>query len=184
VRQRPPVHPPDRRRRRRPGGCRAGDGALAPRVTAARGSLPGWFVLTLLAALGANGLANSMTRVTIELMRSPSPFAQQVREFDLVLLPCFQVVAFVIPTIVIIGYVWPIVAWFRRGAIPPPGLLVQRRVISAPLVMAAVASVGWIVGPVFFPTAPPLRFGRWPPGPAPPHILSPLGSGFPAVTTP
>src|SRR5262249_7196236 len=81
------------------------------------------------------------TRVTIELMRSPSPFAQQVREFDLVLLPCFQVVAFVIPTIVIIGYVWPIVTWFRRGAIPPPGLLVQRRVISAPPVMAAGAAV-------------------------------------------
>src|SRR5262249_56815567 len=96
-RQRPPVHPPERRRGRRPGGCRAGDGALAPRVTAAHGLLPGWFVLTLLAALGANGLANSMTRVTIELMRSPSPFAQQVRDFHLLLLPAFQVDAGVLP---------------------------------------------------------------------------------------
>jgi adenylate cyclase len=152
-------------------------------VTAARGSLPGWFVLTLLAALGANGLASATTRVTIELMRSPSPFAQHVREYDLVLLPCFQVVAFVVPTVALVGYLWPIVAWFRRGAIPPPGLLVQRRVISAPLVMAAGSFAGWMVGPIFFPTATLLRFGRWTPELASQHIVSPLVNGFLAVTT-
>ena len=152
-------------------------------MTVKRRPLPGWFVLTLLATIGANALAAVTTTATIELMRSPSPFAQEVRAYDLLLLPCFQVVAFVVPTVVLARYLWPIVAWFRAGAVPPPGVLVQRRVISAPLVMAGGAFAGWIVGPIFFPLATLLRFGRWTPDLASQQILSPLVNGFLAATT-
>src|SRR5262249_20206226 len=159
----PPVHPPERRRGRRPGGCRAGDGALAPRVTAAHGLLPGWFVLTLLAALRANGLANSMTRGTIGLMRRPSPFPQPVREIELVLLPRVQVLEYDTPATAHIAYLWQIEAQFRDDETPTPSLLLRVRVITAQVVLGAVASVGWIVGPIFFPAATLLRFGRWTP---------------------
>ena len=152
-------------------------------MTVKRRPLPGWFVLTLLATIGANALAAVTTTATIELMRSPSPFAQEVRAYDLLLLPCFQVVAFVVPTVVLARYLWPIATWFRAGAVPPPGMLVQRRVISAPLVMAGGAFVGWIVGPIFFPLATLLRFGRWTPDLASQQILSPLVNGFLAATT-
>src|SRR5262249_1257436 len=176
--ERPAVHPTERRGGRRPRGRRPGDPALAARVTSRRRSLPGWFVLTLLAAVGANALASVTTRATIELMRSPSPFAQAVRAYELLLLPCFQAIPFVVPAVVLSRSLWPIVTWFRAGAVPPPGILVQRRVISAPLVMAGGSFAAWIVGPIFFPLATLLRFGRWTPDLASQQVLSPLVNGF------
>lgn len=66
-------------------------------------TVPRWALLALLIALAANGLAAAMTRVTIDLMRSHTPFAEAVRAHDLRLLVYYQPLAFVLAPAVLLA---------------------------------------------------------------------------------
>ena len=63
-------------------------------MTPAREPVPTWLLLGVLIALGANTLASVMVRVTVELMRSLTPFAEAVHQYDLTLLPAYRTVAY------------------------------------------------------------------------------------------
>jgi adenylate cyclase len=149
----------------------------------ARARLPLWFVLGILTALGANLLAGVTTTLTVELMRGVTPFALSVREFEYTLLPYYRTATYSIVTTIIVTYLWPIIRFTMRGGPAAPSALVQRRVINAPFVIAALGFSGWLFSPVFFATATVVRFGRWAPELASQQIFSPLVSGFLAATT-
>jgi hypothetical protein len=113
--------------------------------------LPLWFWLVLVGTLAANGLASYTTTATIDLMRGTSAFARTVRETsDLAVLPYYQLVTFTGGTVIVTWYLWPIVAYFRRGCPEPAPLEVRRRVISAPLVVALNAFGCWLSGFLVF----------------------------------
>ena len=112
--------------------------------------LPVWFVLTLAIALFANVLASITTGVTIDLMRGPSEFASQVRQYELSWLPLYNSVAYPVATGGILVCLWPVLRYFQRSAGGAPALAVQRRVIGAPLMIAAVGFAPWFFAPVFF----------------------------------
>jgi adenylate cyclase len=151
---------------------------------ATRAPLPLWFLLVLVGTLAANGLAVCTTTVTIDLMRGTSEFARTVRATnDLLVLPYYQFAAFTVGTLLVIGYLWPIVAYFRQGCPDPAPLEVRRRVISAPLVVALIAFACWLAGLFVFPPLTILRFGRWSTELMSQQVLSPLVNGFLAFTT-
>jgi adenylate cyclase len=145
--------------------------------------IPGWFVLVLTLVVGAHLIAVCSTQVTIDLMRAMTDFAGRVRAHDQALLPIFRGITFPVGILASVAYLWPVVAYFRRGCPQPAPLVVQRRVISAPLVLAAIGFAGWFVGPLVFPIATVWRFGRWSPELMSQHVLSPLVNGFLASTT-
>ena len=78
--------------------------------------LPVWFVLTLAIALFANVLASITTGVTIDLMRGPSEFASQVRQYELSWLPLYNSVAYPVATGGILVCLWPVLRYFQRSA--------------------------------------------------------------------
>jgi adenylate cyclase len=144
--------------------------------------LPGWFLQTLLIALAANALASCTTTLTIDIMRGITPFALEVRAWELDVLRVFNPVVYWAGTLVVVWYLWPIVAYFRAGCPSPAPAVVRRRVISAP---AAVAGIGlglWTIGAVMFPTLTLYRWGRWSPELSSQQILSPMVNGFLAAT--
>lgn len=142
--------------------------------------VPGWLVATLLGAIAANALASWTTRLTIELMSSASEFARASRQHELSLLRFYTPVAFATMTTVALAYLWSIVAALRRsGPIP---VAVQRRVVSAPLVIALLGFGPWVTGPPFFVTATVLRFGHWSTELMSQQLLSPMVNGFLAAT--
>jgi hypothetical protein len=96
-------------------------------------------LLGTLGALAANVLASAMTRVTVDLMRSLTPFATAARARDLALLPYYQALVYPAAFVAIAWYVWPVIAFFRDPDAPRT-LLVQRRTVNAPLVVAAIAT--------------------------------------------
>src|SRR5262245_41738846 len=95
--------------------------------------LPLWALLTIAVVLGANLLANWTTGITIELMRSVSPFALQVRAHDERMLLYYIPLAFIVPLAIGIAYLRPLIAYFRRGCPFPADFTVERRAISGPL---------------------------------------------------
>jgi adenylate cyclase len=145
--------------------------------------LPAWFLLTILLLLGANLLAGSTTMVTIERMRGVSAFAIQSRAYEMSLLPYWRLIAYGVLTPVIIAYLWPIVAWFRRGCPGDPPATVQRRAVSAPLVVSAVGFGAWMVSIPLFVCLTLLHFRKWSPDLMSQQVLSPLMNGFLAATT-
>jgi adenylate cyclase len=144
---------------------------------------PAWFPLVVLGTLAANALATWTTNVTIDLMRDLGPFARAVREHDRAILPYFRVFGYTVGPAVVVAYLWPIVAYFRRGCPDPAPLDIRRRVISAPLVVALVGFAVWLSGLFIFPPLTLLHFGRWTPELMSQQILSPLVNGFLAATT-
>jgi adenylate cyclase len=148
-----------------------------------RETLPAWFPLVVVGTLAANTLASWTTSVTIELMRGTSEFARTVRASDLAVLPYFLLAAFTAPSAIVVVYLWPIVAYFRRGCPEPAPLEVRRRVISAPLVVSLVGFAGWVAGLLVFPPLTVVRFGRWSTELMSQQVLSPLVNGFLAATT-
>src|SRR5262245_18046782 len=145
--------------------------------------IPGWFLETALVAIGANLLASYTTGLTIDLMRGVSDFARESRIHELALLPWFRLVAYGVLVPTIVAYLWPIVHWVRSAASERVPAWVQRRVVSAPLVVALLGFTGWIASIVVFPLATVLRTGRWSPDLMSQQILSPLLNGFLAATT-
>ncbi|HSP99147.1 MAG TPA: adenylate/guanylate cyclase domain-containing protein, partial [Candidatus Dormibacteraeota bacterium] len=146
-------------------------------------TVPRWVLLALLIALGANMLASTMTGVTIDLMRSRTAFAQAVRMHDLRILPYYQALAYSVATTVVLAYLWPIFAYFRCDPSQAAPLVVQRRSINAPAVIAGIGLLPWLLNGVVYPTATVLHFGTWKPELASQQILSPVVNGFLAATT-
>ena len=143
-----------------------------------REAVPRWLLLGVLIALGANMLASTMTDVTIQQMRSLTPFAETVRKRDLGLINYYLAVVYPMATLVVGIYVWPIVRHFRCDADQPATALVQRRTVSAPLVVAAIGFLPWLFSSLAFPIATVIRFGRWTPELASQQVISPLLNGF------
>src|SRR5262249_36866416 len=96
-------------------------------------------------------------------------------------LPWYRLVAFSVLTPLIVAYLWPIVRWVPATGEPVPAW-VQRRVVSAPLVVAILGFAGWLGGVLLFPTMTVLRTGRWSADLMSQQILSPLVNGFLAAT--
>ena len=145
--------------------------------------IPRWFLETALVAIGANLLATSATTLTIDAMGGVSDFARESRVHELALLPWVRVLAYGLLTPAVLVYLWPIVGWLRAPASAQVPAWVQRRVVSAPLVVALLGFMGWVGSIVVFPLATLLRTGRWSPDLMSQQVLSPLVSGFLAATS-
>src|SRR5262249_21532025 len=159
-------------------------GAGAGRASMARPArIPGWFLETALVAIGANLLASYTTGLTIDLIGGVSEFARESRVHELSLLPGVRLAGYGLLVPVIVSYLWPIVGWLRDPSSEPVPSWVQRRVVSAPLVVALLGFMGWLGSIVVFPAATLLRTGRWSPYLMSQQVLSPLVSGFLAATT-
>ena len=146
-------------------------------------TVPRWILLATLIALGANMLASAMTGVTIDLMRSRTEFALAVRAHDLAILPYYQGLAYVLATVAIYAYLWPIFVYFRCDPSQAAPLVVQRRTVNAPAVIAGIGLLPWVLNAVFYPITTVLHFGTWKPELASQQILSPVVNGFLAATT-
>jgi len=146
-------------------------------------AVPGWVILSLVVVVGAHVVAGAATELTINLMRGASHFARTVRLNDLVWLPFWMAVVYPACIGSCVLYLWPIIAFFRCGASEAPPPRVQRRAVSAPLVVAAISFAGWLSGVVLFPMLTLAQYGRWSADLASQHILSPLVNGFLASTT-
>ena len=145
--------------------------------------IPRWFLETALVAIGANLLATSATTLTIDAMGGVSDFARESRVHELALLPWVRVLAYGLLTPAVLVYLWPIVGWLRAPASAQVPAWVQRRVVSAPLVVALLGFMGWVGSIVVFPLATLLRTGRWSPDLMSQQVLSPLVNGFLAATS-
>jgi adenylate cyclase len=152
-------------------------------MTPRRESVPRWLILATLIALGANLLASAMTGVTIDLMRSRTPFALAVRAHDLELLPWYQGVAYPAATVAIYAYLWPIFVYFRCDPAQAAPVVVQRRTVNAPAVIAGIGLLPWLLNVPAYPLWTLVHFGTWKPELASQQILSPVVNGFLAATT-
>ncbi|MBX3025504.1 adenylate/guanylate cyclase domain-containing protein [bacterium] len=152
-------------------------------MTARSETVPRWTLLAIVIALGANTLASAMTRITIDLMRSRTPFAEAVRLQDLRILPYYQAIAYAVATTAVLAYLWPIFAFFRCDAAQTAPPVVQRRALNAPAVVAGIGLLPWLLNIVVYPTATLLTFGAWKPELASQQMLSPVVNGFLAATT-
>jgi len=148
-----------------------------------RVQVPGWLLLSLVLVVGANFVAGSATVVTIDLMRSPSPFAHTVRLNDVAWVPLWRCIVYPVLIAAAVAYLWPLIGFFRCGAGGTPSPRVQRRAISGPFVIAALGFSGWISGTLLFPTITLVKFGHWSLDLMSQHVLSPLVNGFLAATT-
>ena len=150
---------------------------------AKRGRIAFWFALIVLVLLGVHALASVMTLLTISLMRSLSPFAQDVRAFENGVLPYWRAAMFGIASLVIVAYLWPIAAYFwSRGEDGIP-TCIQGRVVKAPAVVALMSFVPWCLGAIFFPVVTYVHFGRWSAELMSQQVLSPVVNGFLAAAT-
>lgn len=145
--------------------------------------VPGWVLLSLLVLIAANVVAGAATNATVHLMQSVSPFALEVRAYDLQYLPLWRCILYPLLTGVAVVYLWPLIAYFRCGGAKGPSPTIQSRAVNAPFVLAAIGYSGWLSGAVLFPILTILHFGRWTPELASQHLLSPLVNGFLAATT-
>jgi hypothetical protein len=122
------------------------------------------------------------TWLTIELMRGMSGVRAGITPARAELLPWWRLAAYGVLVPVSIAYLWPIVRW-----VPPAGDVVptwiQRRVVSAPLVVAGLGFIGWVGSIVVFPVETLVRTGRWSPDLMSQQVLSPLVNGFLAATS-
>ena len=149
---------------------------------AASGTLSRWLPLLIALLLGVHLLAGAMTQITINVMRSLSPFALESRTFEMSLLPYWRLAAYVVATVSVFTYLWPIIAHERRPVVPVPAR-VQRRVLSAPFLVAAMTFAPWCLSAAFFPAVTLWHFGRWEPDLMSQQVLSPVVNGFLAATT-
>jgi adenylate cyclase len=92
---------------------------------------------------------------------------------------------FVYPTLtaLTVGYLWPLVRFFRDGCPQPASALVRRRAISFPTITGAIGFLGWAASPLFFGSLTLAHFGRWSTELMSQQVLSPLVNGFFAATT-
>lgn len=144
--------------------------------------VPLWLALAGLIVIAANLLAGVTTYITVELMHGVSPFAREVRAFELSVLPLWRCIAYTSGIVVLIVYLKPIVLYFRCGASGVASELVQRRVINAPVVLAFFGFSLWVASIVAFPALTVWHFGHWSPDLMSQQVLGPLVNGFLATT--
>src|SRR5579862_2795626 len=145
---------------------------------ARREAVPRWLLLGTLIALGANFLASAMTEVTIDLMRSTTAFATQVRARDLALIRYYNALVYPSALLAVAIYLSPIIVHFRCDPDRPATATVQRRTVNAPLFLAGIGFLPWVVSAIGFPLATIATFGHWEPELASQQVLSPLVNGF------
>ncbi len=142
----------------------------------------GWLVLVFIVLLAVHVVAGIATTITVGAMRSLAPFAVQVRAFENAVLPAWRAIAYAGGAAAILIYLWPVMRALQCPAIPVPPR-VQRRVLSAPLLLAALTFAPWCAGSVIFPLLTLWRFGRWEPSLMSQQVISPMVNGFLAATT-
>jgi adenylate cyclase len=124
-----------------------------------------------------------MAEITIGLMRAVSDFALAVRAQDVQYLPYFRGASYAFGLIASLTYLWPIIRYSLAGYRGAASAVVQRRVLSTPLVLAGLGFAPWVFGPFLFVGLTLYRFGHWSPELISQHIFSPLVAGFLASTT-
>jgi len=139
--------------------------------------------LTLLAVLGANSIAAGTTGATISLMGGVTPFALEVRQYELHVLGYYRPIAWGVPVVAMLYYLAPLLRFLRERVAGEASLTVQRRAVNAPLVVAAIGFLPWLTSVVFFPLLTLWHFGRWSGDLSSQQVLSPLVNGFLAATT-
>ncbi len=142
-----------------------------------------WFLLIVLVLLAVHLLAGFTTARTIDLMRAQTDFADTVRAFEETVLPYWRVLSYAGAAVAIVGYLWPIAAYFWRRTDEPIPSCVERRVVKAPSVVAAMSFVPWCLSTILFPSLTYVRFGRWSTELMSQQVLSPLVNGFLAAAT-
>jgi adenylate cyclase len=150
--------------------------------SAPREAVPRWVLIGVAIALAANLLASAMTQVTIGLMGSMTPFAVAVRARDLGWIHYYESIVYPGATLAVALYIWPIIRHFRCDPNQRASALVQRRTVNAPLVVAGIGFLPWLISAVSFPIATVIEFGRWAPELASQQVLSPVVNGFLAAT--
>jgi len=143
---------------------------------------PMWFWLSFAVALAANRVAGAAAEESIALMSRVSDFAEQVRAYSLPYVMYWQGLAY--PAVILFLYVYlrPVLSWFEGGCVHPAPPLVQRRVVSAPLMYALSGFTAWLTGIPLFIGITLGAFGRWSPELASQHILTPMINGYLAST--
>jgi adenylate cyclase len=142
-----------------------------------------WFLAATVAALAAHVIGVVMAQVTTGLMGGISEFAIAVRAHDIEHLRYIRAITFPGTTLAIVAYFWPVLAYSRAGYRGRPSPVVQRRVLSAPLIVGLLGFAPWVVTNVYQICHTLYRFGRWSPELASQHVFSPLVAGFLASTT-
>lgn len=141
-----------------------------------------WLALAVLVTIGVHLLAGAATEGTVGAMRAMSPFATEVRRLDAAWIPLYNFMSYPMVATAIVLYALPLVqfGWAGPGAVPSAS--VQRRALSAPLVIALFGFAPWLASLAAFPLLTVAQFGRWSPDLMSQHILSPLVNGFLAAT--
>ncbi len=142
-----------------------------------------WFLAATLAALASHVVGVVMAQVTTGLMGGISDFAVAVRAHDLEHLRYIRAITFPATTLAIVAYFWPVLAYSWSGYRGRPSAVVQRRVLSTPLVVGLLGFAPWVLTNVYQICHTVYRFGRWSPELASQHVFSPLVAGFLASTT-
>lgn len=153
-----------------------------PAVSASRENVPLWVLAAFAAAIVFNILAGFTTARTIELMRTMTPFTDEVRAHAVSMLPYWRTVAYSLTVSGLLIYAWPVVMHFRCGLPDDVSEIVRRRAISMPAVVALGSMAPWVLSVVVFPLLTVAHFGRWSFDLMSQQVLSPLVNGFLAAT--
>jgi len=143
---------------------------------------PAWFWVTFAVSIVANRVAGAAAEESIALMSRVSDFAEVVRAHTLQFVMYWTAVAYPSVIVFLYWYLRPVLSWFESGCVHPAPLLVQRRVVSAPLVTALSGFGAWLTGIPLFIGITLGAFGRWTPELASQHIFTPMINGYLAAT--
>jgi adenylate cyclase len=143
---------------------------------------PAWFWLSFGVSILANRVAGMAAEESIALMSRVSDHAEDVRRHSLQFVMYWTAVAYPSVIIFLYWYLRPVLSWFEGGCVHPAPLLVQKRVVSAPLVSALSGFVAWLTGIPLFIGITLGAFGSWSPELASQHIFTPLINGYLAAT--
>jgi adenylate cyclase len=124
-----------------------------------------------------------MAQVTIGLMQGISDFALEVHAYDRQHVGYVRAVAFPGTTVIVLAYWWPVIRYSLTGYEGAAPAVVQRRVLSAPLVTGVLTFAPWLLSSIYFISITVYHFGRWSPELISQHVFSPLVAGFLASTT-
>jgi len=151
-------------------------------ASASRENVPLWVLAAFAATIVLHVLAGFTTGRTIELMRTITPFTDEVRAYAISVLPFWRAVAYSVTASGLLIYAWPVVMHFRCGLPDDVSAVVRRRAIGMPAVVAVGSIAPWVLSVVVFPTLTLLHFGRWSFDLMSQQVLSPLVNGFLAAT--
>ena len=141
-----------------------------------------WFLIGASILLFANVLAVCTTTWTVEVMGSMTAFAAAVRAHDLQFVTYYNLVAFPGTTALVVAYLLPIAKFLRSRTAEPAPLIVRRRIVNGPLVLAMMGFAPWLFSCIGMPALTLYHFGHWSLDLMSQQVLSPLVSGFLAAT--